>query len=1066
MSEHDQDESDRLRRILGAAFAPPTVPDRDLVRAIVDAAEPLALAGLEETRDLEARYEVGAEIARGGMGVVYRARDLALGRTVAVKTIAPGHPRARDLASRLVAEARIAGQLEHPGIVPLHDFGRLRDGRPVVVFRLVEGRTLAELLALRDDDPAACPDLLDVFEQASRAMAHAHAQGVVHRDLKPDNIMVGSFGETQVMDWGLARIRGLPAPTSDEESGPVAVMLRDSLSGAVVGTAAYMAPEQARGENDGAGTERDVFSLGAILLEILTGRPAFLGEDLADVLERARRGDLADAFSALDAPGVPTELAELARRCLAADPAARPDGAGELARAVAEFRSRLEARTRASEIESAAALARAEEERRARRLGVALAAVIGLVAVGAAIAVALFLAARDERRADADRRAAALLERASALHEAAGSAPLDDLRSWGEALAAASTACELLEGHHCVAAERLRDRVVADAAARDAARRARRRLREMRPHREDERSVAVLRAGLAEIFASLDLRPLEGEIGPAATAIAVSPIAVDLVGALDDWYELEIAGGSEDAADRLFGVALLADADARCREIRLDIRRGDREALRRAAAAAGGPADSAEFLSLLARGLRRSGQGDEEKRILRLARRRFPDHDRLAHDLGVVLLTGSPTEQGEAARAFAAAVALRPGQAHYRSDLVIALRQLGRLDEALAEIAIVNETWPEDANAWFRRGNVHVARGEYEEALASFDRAVALDETLAQAWCNRGLALQRFGRTEDAVASYERALAQNSRLAAAHVGWGGVLLQTGRGDEALDHFRRAVAIAPKAEKPRKALAVALLELGFVEEAAERLREIVAEVREGETDAGSLRLSLGAALAMRGEIEAAEEEARAALQSGVDSDARHLLARCRAARGDFSGALAMMREAGSDATATGMVRGAGEREYAALADLERAVAAGAGGENDPLPARLGRAYLLGLRGEWSDSAAIFDALRDAPEMKETAPAVLVVAARSALGRDGESGVAAKEARAWLELAVANLRRAGVPPLAFRLTFAHREIRATREAAFTDRLDDEERGLWRDLWREIDASAAPRLPTGER
>src|SRR6185436_16979646 len=146
------------------------------------------------------------EIARGGMGAVHRAADTALGREVAVKVLLDKYAPGSGTARRFHDEARITGQLQHPNIPAVHDLGTLPDGRPFLAMKLIKGDTLEELLKARPDPATHRGRFVAVFEQVCQAMAYAHAHDVIHRDLKPANVMVGAFGEVQVMDWGLAKV--------------------------------------------------------------------------------------------------------------------------------------------------------------------------------------------------------------------------------------------------------------------------------------------------------------------------------------------------------------------------------------------------------------------------------------------------------------------------------------------------------------------------------------------------------------------------------------------------------------------------------------------------------------------------------------------------------------------------------------------------------------------------------------------------------------------------------------------------------------------------------------------
>ena len=234
-----------------------------------------ATCALDDIPCGESRYELQSEIGAGGMGVVFEAWDRQLKRPVAVKTLKPGSAT-RGLPDRFVREALITGRLDHPGVPAAHELGTLADGRPFMALRLVRGRNLAALLAEhRAAAAAGAADtgaLLSTFGRLCDCVAYAHAQGIIHRDVKPANVMVGEFGEVQLMDWGLARRVEEPAPTTVATSTvaaapgdetPVAAdlagqisatVMQPTLNGTILGTLGYMAPEQARGEaaSDGA----------------------------------------------------------------------------------------------------------------------------------------------------------------------------------------------------------------------------------------------------------------------------------------------------------------------------------------------------------------------------------------------------------------------------------------------------------------------------------------------------------------------------------------------------------------------------------------------------------------------------------------------------------------------------------------------------------------------------------------------------------------------------------------------------------------------------------------------
>jgi WD40 repeat protein len=356
-------------------------------------------------------YAIRDKLGQGGMGEVFRGHNLHLGRDVALKVLLPEYRHEPHPVQRFLAEARVHGRLQHPGIAPLHELGELPDGTPYFAMKLVEGRTLADLLKQRADPSEKQTDFLTTFQQVCQAVAYAHNQGIIHRDLKPDNVMVGRFGEVQVMDWGLAKAlergRGaLPAvpdlsSTLDGQAPTEGDAGLVTQPGAVLGTYAYMAPEQARGEVDRLDRRSDVFGLGAILCEILTGQPPYMGTPQERKVQ-AQLGDVAPSLERLRTCGADEELTELARQCLSAHAEERVADAGAVAEAMARYQAGVQERLKAAELERATAAAKAREEqaratakaeRRARRLALGLVAalVVGIVAT-----VYFLIQARDQ----------------------------------------------------------------------------------------------------------------------------------------------------------------------------------------------------------------------------------------------------------------------------------------------------------------------------------------------------------------------------------------------------------------------------------------------------------------------------------------------------------------------------------------------------------------------------------------------------------------------------------------------------------------------------------------------
>lgn len=296
LDAHDGDAAEALRA-LGDAAAPP----------LADA--PIGQPGAPD------RYVAvpHGEIGRGGIGRVFRVHDRHLGREVAMKELlGAGAEAARR---RFVREAQVTARLEHPGVVPVYEMGVQPDGALYYTMQEVRGRTLTDAVADAPDQAARIalvPHLIGLCH----AIAYAHSRGVLHRDLKPDNVMLGAFGETVVLDWGLAHVDLIDAGGPMQPGAP-----GETVAGAPLGTPAFMSPEQARGDVAAVDARTDVFCLGAVLYFILTGRAPYAGDDVRDVLEAAARARRPAAGSL--APAAPAELLAVCERAMARRPADR-----------------------------------------------------------------------------------------------------------------------------------------------------------------------------------------------------------------------------------------------------------------------------------------------------------------------------------------------------------------------------------------------------------------------------------------------------------------------------------------------------------------------------------------------------------------------------------------------------------------------------------------------------------------------------------------------------------------------------------------------------------------------
>jgi serine/threonine-protein kinase len=294
-------------------------------------------------RAFESRYEVRSLLGHGGMGEVHVARDQLIGREVALKVIreAEGEPQPAR-AARFMREARIQGQLEHPSIVPVYDLGVSPQGQAYFTMKRVRGVTLSELIAaLRRHDAEMIQRfsrrrLLTAFSNVCLAVDFAHRRGVLHRDLKPGNVILGDFGEVYVLDWGLARIFER-STNSDSVDAPLRAEAR-TIEGTLMGTPGYMAPEQVRGELDALGAPTDVYALGVILFELLTLEPLH-GRGASSAIIVSTLTGAADARPSVRAPALdlPPELDTICARATALAPSERYESARALSEAVEHF---------------------------------------------------------------------------------------------------------------------------------------------------------------------------------------------------------------------------------------------------------------------------------------------------------------------------------------------------------------------------------------------------------------------------------------------------------------------------------------------------------------------------------------------------------------------------------------------------------------------------------------------------------------------------------------------------------------------------------------------------------
>ncbi len=863
------------------------------------------------------RYQIEGEIARGGMGVVWRAHDPELNRTLAVKVLRAdyrGHP---ELRRRFLEEAQITGQLQHPGIPPVHEVGVLPDGRPFLAMKLIQGRTLADLLRERASPADDLPWFLGIFEQVCQAVAYAHAQGVIHRDLKPSNIMVGAFGEVQVMDWGLAKVLAPhpPAPSPLVGEGqpdllhPLPSWGRgaggvggNTQAGDVLGTPAYMAPEQARGEIDRLDARCDVFGLGGVLCAVLTGQPPFRGHS-AEARRLAAHGDVGEPLARLDGCGADAALVRLAQACLAADREARPPDAGEVARAVATYLVGVQQRLREAERHRAVAEARVIEERKRRRLAVALAAVVLLLLAGAGGAAWLVQAQRAAalaRQREVGQKALLTLERARGL--LAKGWPAHDLDTLRDAKAEADRARDIADSGEAAPAVR-QQAAAAQEEARDRLRRAvksrtlRDALLDIAAPREDPpsarddrgRLLALAQPSVDEQYAAA-FRAWGLELGRERQAVArlrdePEPALQEILAGLDEWMTFRRLALKRPRADwaPLRRLADELDRNGVRRELRA-LLAGERPP-RRERVVTGLTYGLLPWI-----GLYELERGPHWRHLLELRGRVDPAR---APALSVLLLARACLERGDTA---GAEEVLR-GAVNVRRDEVILLDALGRLLERR------KPPRPGQAVECYRAvcarrpllgialGRALVGAGRAREGERVLRDLIARQPANQTAHFFLGLSLHEQGKLAEAEVVYREATRLDPGDSRAHTNLGSMLGLQGKLTEAVACFRKAIRLRPGEALAHANLGNALRMLGKPAEAVPPCREAVRLA----PDDADMYTNLGMALQSQGKPAAAEAAFRDALRRKTDDPKIHTnLASVLGEQGRLGDAVAMLR----------------------------------------------------------------------------------------------------------------------------------------------------------------------------
>jgi len=781
-------------------------------------AAPVAPGSIETTRGVSdiPGYEIIAELGRGGMGVVYKARQTQLNRLIALKMVL-GDRAGREAAARFLAEAAAVAAIKHPNVVQVYDYGEYA-GVPYIALEFCPNGSLITLL--KKGRPFTPNSAVARMEKIARGVASAHAEGIVHRDLKPHNVLLDEAGEPKVADFGLAkRVGGLDM----------------TRTGAIVGTPAYMAPEQADGGPNYVGPPADVWALGVVLYQCLTGRLPFQ----ADSVGGLRSQILRDAPTSLREriPGLPRDLELICGKCLEKKPADRYPTAKELADDLQRFRE-----GKPISVRPAGLLERGYKWAKRKP---AAAAAYGLTALVVALLVVgggAFALWEDKRATDRTIEALKRDANEARLEGERDAESRNKANQAQEGVATGLTIATSLRKQHKFKASQdalAQAMVLAKGGVPE-------RVPEVERAQRDLAFVVALDdirfrkwAFIAEsggkgqfntkiappeyrrAFAERGLNLMELEPTEVAKRFTASAIRAELVAAVDDWALHE---PDEKLRNRLLAITRRADPGDWSDRLRDPTVRNDGAALAKLATVADAVKTPPATLSLLATLMEYKGL--DPAPLLSVARAKNPTDFELAFALGQWY--HADRKRGRQIGPYEAARALRPDSIAVLNNLGTALSENGDADGAIAALKEVILLNPKFAIAHSNLGNTLEKKGDADGAIAAFREAIRLDPKYAAAHNNLGVtlynkselvaaiialreaiqidsrsaiahsnlgcALHGQGDLDGAIAAHKQAIALEFRSAAAHNNLGSVLLSQGDADGAIAAFKQAVSI--------------------------------------------------------------------------------------------------------------------------------------------------------------------------------------------------------------------------------------------------------------------------------
>ena len=831
------------------------------------------------------------------MGIVFRGYDPELNRDIAIKIMNPAMKVGAEDVIRFQREARLAGQLQHPGIVPIHELGCLPDGRMYIAMRLIEGTTLRELMDERASSSQKS-HLLEVFHQISQTVAYAHSKDIIHRDLKPDNVMVGTFGEVQVMDWGLAKqIRStsqssieqrnvnpsaefLQAKPGDMLSSTSHSSLENSISatrtGTVFGTPAYMSPEQAQGEF--TDKRADVFALGAILTEILTGSAPYHEGSATVRLNQAATSDLKSSFERLENSSHDDALIELAKDCLSPVIANRPVDAGVVHQRFGDYLHLRDEKLNNRALANARHEAQLASERKRRKQVTTLTCLILAIFALSTVAGTMYIHERNTKQQQLAQRN---LKRKSEIQNEIRSANLlytkafdfdhdEQTRTWNNALVQINRAGVLLEStkdrelqvEFVAAKHRIEERLANAArtfqeqqndekmklAIRSAIRRAQYPNLKLQ-FKRDPAVVDDIRRAFQEYGVSVD-----SEIEDAAGLIRSSKIMPELISGLRLW-RIYLVGRNKKLRDPellnwIDNLTQKVDPDPFRNQIRQFGKKGESQRLLESLA------DPRALNCLLSvrvvlDSLDSLGLKNEERDFLSQARLLFPNDFEIHWRLATHYRTGPGKDLRSALECFQICLSLQPDnpsvlidvcsvltdlKEHQRAmdyanvmlrrapeypepyvTIAINLALLNRPIEALEYCYKAIEQRPVFPLAQYNRSLIAGMVGRTDEELEAIHLAIEGRRSIKH-FKHRASIYQRMGQFNEAIESLHPAMLKFPNHARIRMRLGDLHAKIGNPEVALDYYREAAGLAPLDHEIQTRFVDCLLDLGRAEEA--------------------------------------------------------------------------------------------------------------------------------------------------------------------------------------------------------------------------------------------------------